>query len=147
MAWWADFCDSQSVDLFSIHRTSHRFTAPSFWILRSTSRFQRLSAFDFMSASKVIRNKPELFEGGLEVVHDFLGDDVGIGKVVGGFEALVLEPEDVEAGFVAGNKFVIVVGAPAAVWFLLGPRRFTLVAIGRVVALHKLVEVFALQRI
>jgi len=32
---------------------------------------------------------------------DLLGENVGIGKIVGLFEALVSEPEDVEAGLVA----------------------------------------------
>ena len=38
---------------------------------------------------------------------DFLGKDVGIGKVVGLFEAFVPEPGDVEAGFVANRKIRI----------------------------------------
>jgi hypothetical protein len=42
-----------------------------------------------------------LFEGGFEVFDDFLGQYVGIGKVVGYFEAFVFEPEDLEVGFVA----------------------------------------------
>ena len=50
-------------------------------------------------------------------------------------------------GFVASDQLVIIVGTPAAIRFLLGPRGLALVAIGRVVALHELVEVFALQRI
>jgi hypothetical protein len=36
-----------------------------------------------------------LFEGGFEVNDDFLGENVGIGKIVGGFEAFVSKPEDV----------------------------------------------------
>ena len=48
-----------------------------------------------------------------------MGDDVGIGKIGAVFEALVLEPEDVEAGFVAGDQFVLAIGAPAGVWFFL----------------------------
>jgi hypothetical protein len=36
-----------------------------------------------------------LFEGGLEVVYDFLGENVWIGKIVGVFEAFVSKPEDV----------------------------------------------------
>ena len=35
----------------------------------------------------------ELFQGGFEVFDDFLGENVGIGKVVGFFEAFVSEPE------------------------------------------------------
>jgi len=36
-----------------------------------------------------------LFEGGLEVSDDFPGENVGIGKIVGVFEAFVSKPEDV----------------------------------------------------
>ena len=39
----------------------------------------------------------------LRGLDDFLSQDVGIGEVVGFFEALVSEPEDVEAGFVTAN--------------------------------------------
>ena len=35
--------------------------------------------------AKIIGNQPELFEGGFEIVDDFLGDDVGVGKVGGVF--------------------------------------------------------------
>jgi hypothetical protein len=38
-----------------------------------------------------------LFEGGFEVIDDFLGENVGIGEIVGVFEAFVAEPENVEA--------------------------------------------------
>ncbi len=38
----------------------------------------------------------ELLKSGLEVVGDFLGEDVGFGEVCAVFEALVFEPEDVE---------------------------------------------------
>jgi hypothetical protein len=40
-----------------------------------------------------------LFESGFEVLNDFLGQQIGVGKIVGLFEAFVSEPEDVEAGF------------------------------------------------
>jgi len=32
---------------------------------------------------------------------DFLGENVGVGEVVGFFEAFISQPEDIEAGFVA----------------------------------------------
>jgi hypothetical protein len=38
-------------------------------------------------------------EGGFEVVDDFLGKNVGIGEIVGVFEAFVSESENVRAGF------------------------------------------------
>jgi hypothetical protein len=78
---------------------------------------------------------------------DFLGDDVGIGKIGGVFEGIIFESEDVEVGFVAGDEFVVVVGAPAAIGLLLGPDGFTLVAVRRVVAFHEFVEVFSFERI
>jgi hypothetical protein len=36
-----------------------------------------------------------------EILNDFLAQHVGIGEIVGFFEAFVSEAEDVEAGFVA----------------------------------------------
>jgi hypothetical protein len=46
-----------------------------------------------------------LFEGGFEVIDDFLGENVGVGEIVRVFEAFVSEPEDVGAGFVAADEF------------------------------------------
>jgi hypothetical protein len=43
----------------------------------------------------------ELFESGVEVFDDFLGENIGIGEIVGFFQTFVAEPENVEAGFVA----------------------------------------------
>jgi hypothetical protein len=40
-------------------------------------------------------------EGGFEVFDDFLSQDIGVGEIVGFFEAFVCEPEDVEASLVA----------------------------------------------
>jgi hypothetical protein len=39
-----------------------------------------------------------LFEGGVEIFDDFLGENVGIEEIVGFFEAFGSEPEDVSAG-------------------------------------------------
>ena len=49
----------------------------------------------------------ELGEGGFEVLDDLGGDDAGGGQVVGVLEALVAEPEDVEAGLVPGDQLVV----------------------------------------
>src|SRR5436189_226326 len=43
----------------------------------------------------------ELGEGGAEVLDDLGGDDVGVGEGGGVFEALVADPEEVEADLVA----------------------------------------------
>jgi hypothetical protein len=45
----------------------------------------------------LFRRFAELFEGGFETLNDFLAH-VGIGEIVGFFEAFVSEPEHIEAG-------------------------------------------------
>ena len=52
-----------------------------------------------------------MFEGGFEVVDDFLGQNVRVGEIVGFFEAFVSEPEDVEAGLIAIDEIFVVMGA------------------------------------
>ena len=42
-----------------------------------------------------------MFEGGFEVYNNFLGENIRTREVVGFFEALVPEPENVEAVLVA----------------------------------------------
>jgi len=56
---------------------------------------------DRICSPQAVRDFAELFEGGFEIFHDFLGDNVGIGKVVGSSAAFISDPEDVEADFVA----------------------------------------------
>ena len=46
----------------------------------------------FFFPTKIRGDLPELFEGGFEVVDDFPGENVGIGEIVGVFEAFVSEP-------------------------------------------------------
>jgi len=53
-----------------------------------------------------------LFEGGFEVFDDFLGENVGVGQIVGVFEAFISEPQDVEARLVAAAEFLVIVGTP-----------------------------------
>jgi len=48
-----------------------------------------------------------LFEGGFEVFDDFLRENLGIGKIVGVFEALVAEREYVESRKVAPGRVLI----------------------------------------
>jgi len=53
--------------------------------------------FSRLVSSKVQCDFAELFEGSFKIFDDFLGEHVGIGRVIGLFEAFVSEPEDVEA--------------------------------------------------
>ena len=72
-------------------------------------RFQKLHGYHLFLFPQIPHDLPELLQRRFQVFHDLLGDDIGIGEVVGGFEGVVLEPEDVEAGFIAADEFVIVV--------------------------------------
>jgi hypothetical protein len=48
-------------------------------------------------------HRAEFFQGGFEAFDDLGGEQGGCGQVVAVFEAVVLEPEDVEVGFVPGG--------------------------------------------
>jgi len=58
---------------------------------------------------QVLGDRLELLQCSAEVFDDFGGDDGGVGEVVGVLQGIVLEPEDVEAGLVAGDQLVVVV--------------------------------------
>ena len=62
-----------------------------------THLFDPLILLCRLVSSKVQCDFAELFEGSFKIFDDFLGEHVGIGKVIGLFEAFVSEPEDVEA--------------------------------------------------
>jgi hypothetical protein len=47
-----------------------------------------------------------MFQDGFEIFDDFLGENVGIGQIVGVFEAFRLEPEDVAAKNLACPRFL-----------------------------------------
>lgn len=77
----------------------------------------------------------ELVQRRVQILDDLLGNLAGRGKVVGVLEALVAEPEDVEADLVALDQFVVAERPPAPVGLLgLVPGRLALVAIGWLVA-------------
>src|SRR5437773_12039033 len=54
-------------------------------------------------------NPRGIVRGRLQVVDDFLGESIGIGKIVRVLETLLSEPEDVEAGIVAIDELVVVI--------------------------------------
>jgi hypothetical protein len=66
--------------------------------------------------------------------------DLGIGQAGRVFQALVAQPEDVEAGIVAADDLLVREGAPAAVGVLFRPRGPALAAVVRVVALDEALE-------
>ena len=59
------------------------------------------SALRRNSLLQITGNQCKLIQRGLKVFHDLGRDHVRIGQVRGVFQAVVLQPEDVQAGFVA----------------------------------------------
>jgi hypothetical protein len=55
-------------------------------------------------AGQVVWDFPEFHDGGFEVFDDVRGKEIGIGKIVGLFEAIVSEPKNVDAGIVVDEK-------------------------------------------
>jgi hypothetical protein len=59
-----------------------------------------------------MRDLPELFESGLEVLDDFMGKHFRVEKIVRSFKTLVSKAEDIEAGLVSVNWLFMIVRAP-----------------------------------
>ena len=66
---------------------------------------------DYRSPASTSR---KLVKPSLQVLDDLFGEFVRFRQVVQIDQALVLEPEDVEAGLVAGSQFLVAVAPPAA---------------------------------
>ena len=60
------------------------------------------------------RNCPEAVQPRLEVLDDLFGQFIRFGQVIQIGEALVFQPENIQAGFVARNDLIIAELAPAA---------------------------------
>jgi hypothetical protein len=58
--------------------------------------------------------RAELIQRRLQVIGDFLSENIRLGQVFGVLKALVLEPEDVEIELVALEQFLVIESAPAA---------------------------------
>ena len=85
-------------------------------------------------------------ERGLQVFDDLGGDRLGRSQVVAVRQAVVLEPEQVEAGLVTGQQFAGVMAAPAALRVRFAERGLARRAVVGPVKAHELVEVGVLQR-
>ena len=57
---------------------------------------------------------PKALKPSLQILDDLFGEFVRFGQVFQIDQALVLEPEEVEAGLVAGRQFLVAVAPPAA---------------------------------
>ena len=93
-------------------------------------------------------NGAEAEQASFDVVDDLVGQVGGLWQIVEIGEAVVLEPEEIETGFVAGNELFVGKFAPTAFRILLGvPRFLALVTIDRVVAIDEIAQIFQTQRL
>ena len=100
-----------------------------------------------VSGLQFCRNIRELFQGRLQVVDDFLGEDIGVGQVVGFFQGFVKQPEDVEVGIVSLQHLVVFVATPAAFGSFFRPDAIAAIGALGVVAFDELVQVGSFQRV
>ena len=92
------------------------------------------------SVFQLILDAPELLQRGFQALHDLPRQDRRIGQVVGVLQALVLEPEDVQAGLVPFHQIVIAEGPEAF-------RLLSVVPVLRIVAFDEVLQVLQLERI
>jgi hypothetical protein len=88
-----------------------------------------------------------LLQHAAQIFGDFGGNHVGLREVVGIEQALVFQPEQIEADLVAGQQILQLVDTPAASRGLLAPGGLALVDGTGLVEAHEFIEVGALQRV
>ena len=101
-----------------------------------------------LSRSETGEHLAEALQACFEVFDDLFGEVVGLRQVVQVRQALVLEPENIEAGLVAHPDLLITVTAPASFGcVLLVPGRLALVPVLRVVAADEIRQVLIAHRL
>ena len=101
-----------------------------------------------LSFAKAGQNGAKAGQAGFQVFYDLLRQLVGFRQIVEVGETLILQPEDIEAGFITGCQFLVGVPTPAAFRVLPGiPRCFSLVPILRVVAVDELGQMLKTERL
>jgi len=115
-----------------------KFSAPVSLVVTFTKTIEQAKRIYWLDLPQILGDQGEFVEGGLQVFYYLGGDYVGFGEIGGIFQAIVLQPENVQAGFVAFYQVVIVEGVEA-LGFL------ALVAIFGMVAGDKIIQVLAAQ--
>ena len=82
-----------------------------------------MSCLGSASRTQVSQNQLELFKRCAQVFDDLGGDHVGVFQVGRVFQAVVLEPEDVEAELIPLRELVIAVRPPSALGVRFRPGR------------------------
>lgn len=100
------------------------------------------SASRLTNSAQARQHGPKTTQPRLQVLNDLLRQLIRLRQIVQIREALVLEPEDIQAGLVARGQFLVCVLTPAALRTLLRvPRRFPFVPVLCVVAIDELNQV------
>jgi hypothetical protein len=94
----------------------------------------------FLSLPQILRDQGKFVKRGLQILDDLRCDYIGGWQIGSVFQAIVFEPEDVQAGFIAFDQLVIREGVKA-----LG--LLALVTILCFVAGYEVIQVLAAQRI
>lgn len=93
---------------------------------------------DYLFLPQVFGDERELVERGLQILHNLGGNHVGGGQVGGILQALVLQPENIQAGLVPLHHLVVIEGVESLGFF-------ALVAVLGVIARDEVVQVLAAQ--
>jgi hypothetical protein len=93
------------------------------------------------------RDFGELLQRSFEIIRDLIGDHVRWRHRVCVCQVLVLDPEEIEAEFVAFKQVLVFVAAPPAFGIVLASYGLALVHAARLVAFHEFVEIAALDRL
>lgn len=91
-----------------------------------------------LTLHQLLYNSSKALHRLFKVLKNFCGEHVGVGQIVEISEGFVLDPENIEAGFVAGQDFVDAVAAEAAFRILRRPGFAAFVPILRMIADEKL---------
>ena len=108
-----------------------------------TSSSDFLQSFPLLERLEVLqidRDLRKLVERGLQVLCDLCRDNVGVGQICRVLQALVLQPENVQADLIAFEQVVVGEGAEP-VSFL------ALMAVLRAIAGDKIIQICAFQRV
>lgn len=94
------------------------------------------------------QHRPKTTQPRLQVLNDLLGQLIRLRQIIEVGETFVLEPEDIETGFITAHEFFVGIFTPAALRTLFPiPGRLPLVPVLCIVAIDELNQVLKTQRL
>lgn len=92
-------------------------------------------------ALQCVQQLAKLIHGGLQIFHDILSQFFRGGQVVQVGQRFILDPENVQTGFVPGKNVLYRKAAPTTFGIFLAPGFLAFKAIFRIVALNKILQI------